>query len=69
MAENDRITTMKLKMKTKDRIDKLRAHKRDSYDEILQRLLGILNVCRANPESAQEKLIQLEHLRKKNRVE
>lgn len=69
MAENDKITTIKLKHKTKDRIDKLRAHRRDSYDEILQRLLGILNVCRADPGLAQEKLEQLEHLRKKNKVE
>lgn len=70
MAESnkDKITTIKVSVGTKERIDKLRAHKRDSYDEILQRLLGILNVCRADPDSAQEKLVKLEQLRKRNSV-
>jgi hypothetical protein len=54
------ITTIKLDKRTKDRLDKLRTHRRETYDEILQRVLGILNICRADPEGAQEKLIAIE---------
>jgi Zn-finger protein len=66
--ENNKITTIKVKQKTKERIDKLRVHRKDSYDEILQRLLGILNVCRADPDQAQERLEKMESLRKRNKV-
>ncbi|MBU0466186.1 MAG: hypothetical protein KJ718_00265 [Nanoarchaeota archaeon] len=62
------ITTIKLKRKTKERLDKLKVHKRDSYDEIVQRVLGILNTCRSDPDNAQEKLENLEQLRKRNKV-
>ncbi len=46
------ITTIKLSRKTKDRLEKLRAYKRESYEEILQKILEILNMCRAEPEKA-----------------
>ncbi|MBU0760783.1 MAG: hypothetical protein KJ600_06240 [Nanoarchaeota archaeon] len=61
-------TTIKLKKKTKERLDKLRVHKRDSYDEIVQRMFNILSVCRADPETAQKKLEKLEQLRRRNRM-
>ncbi len=63
MATSD-ITTIKLNKKTKDRIDKLRMHKRETYDEILQTLLDILNTCRANPEKAKARLLKMEKLSK-----
>jgi len=66
--EKDKITTVKLQRKTKERIDRLKVHKRDSYDDILQRMLGILNVCRSDPDEAQEKLEKMEQLRKRNKV-
>ena len=58
--QNREITTIKLNKKTKQRLDRLRVHKRDSYDEIVQRMLSILNTCRVNPVRAQSKLIFLE---------
>ena len=63
------ITTIKLNRKTKERIEKLRVHKRESYDDIMQRVLGILNVCVRDPETARERLVGIERLRKKNRAE
>ena len=64
--EKSQITTVKIQKQTKERLDKLRVHRRDSYDEIVQRILGILNVCRRNPDEAQETLEKLEALAKKN---
>lgn len=66
--ESDKITTIKLMRKTKDRLDKLRVHKRETYDEILQRTLGILNLCVMNPERAQGKLKGLEQLRRRSKA-
>ncbi|MFH1290121.1 MAG: hypothetical protein ABIH92_01815 [Nanoarchaeota archaeon] len=60
MEERKEITTIKLKKKTKNRLDKLRKHKRESYEEIVERILGLLNVLRSEPFEAQEKLFSLE---------
>ncbi|MBI5804332.1 hypothetical protein HY450_03750 [Candidatus Pacearchaeota archaeon] len=65
--KNNEITTIKIKRKTKDRFEKLRLHEKESYDEIVQRILNILNVCRANPENAQEKLERIEELRRRKK--
>lgn len=59
MAKEE-ITTIKLKKQTKTRLEKLRVHKRETYEEILQSMLGILNLCRSDPEKAQEKLVAIE---------
>lgn len=67
-SNKDKITTIKVQTQTKERLDKLRVHRKDSYDEIVQRMLGILNVCRRNPEVAQETLEKMEALAKKNKV-
>jgi hypothetical protein len=62
--KNDEITTIKLNRKTKERLDKLRVHKRETYDEILQRVLSILNICITNPELARSKLASIERQKK-----
>lgn len=54
------ITTIKLNKKTKERLEKLRVHHRETYEEIVQRILDILNICRANPERARRQLIHIE---------
>lgn len=61
-----KITTVKLLKDTKARLDKLRIHKRETYDDILQELLSILNLARISPEKARAKLIAIE---RKNRVD
>tara|TARA_Y100000034_G_scaffold121622_1_gene166066 strand:+ start:3867 stop:4076 length:210 start_codon:yes stop_codon:yes gene_type:complete len=67
MPEKDKITTIKLSSTTKSRLDKLKAHKRDSYDDILQRLLGILNICTINPEKSRSRLAQINRQNRKLR--
>lgn len=58
--EKDKITTIKLSKKTKDRLDKLKVYKRESYEEIIQKVLEILNLVRTNPEQARGKLIAID---------
>lgn len=52
-------TTIKLDKKTKKRLDRLKSYRRESYDDVLQKVLGILNICRINPEKARMRLIQI----------
>lgn len=62
MAEEkkSKITTIKISHETKERIDKFRAHRRETYEEIAQRILNILNLCRINPEAAKLRLNKME---------
>lgn len=54
------ITTIKLQKKTKRRLNKLKIHKRETYEEVLQKVLGILNICRNNPEKARAILLKID---------
>ncbi len=56
------ITTIKLRKNTKNRLDKLKTHKRDSYEDITQRILEILNLCRLNPLRAKAKLMEIDKM-------
>lgn len=58
-----KITTIKLLEETKNRIEKLREHKRESYDDILRKILYVLNAAREDPEKAKKILERIDLLR------
>ena len=47
----DKITTIKLEKSTKDRLDGLKEHHRESYDEVIQKVLNIINITVRSPVS------------------
>jgi hypothetical protein len=55
-----KITTIKLSKETKERIDKLKVYRRESYEEIIQKMLEILNLVRTSPEQARAKLVGID---------
>ena len=62
--EGQNITTIKLAKSTKARLDNLRIYKHETYEEILQKMLELLNVCRSAPERARSYLVDLDRQRK-----
>jgi len=56
----EKISTIKLSNLTKQRLLKLKGHKRDSFEDIIANILEILNTCRNNPEKARVELIHLD---------
>ena len=60
-----KITTIKLLEETKLRIEKLREHKRESYDDILRKILYVLNAARDSPEKAKRILERISELRER----
>ncbi|NPE26461.1 hypothetical protein HNV12_00465 [Methanococcoides sp. SA1] len=62
---NGKITTIKLLEETKLRLEKLREHKRESYDDILRKILYVLNTARDSPESAKRVLEKISALRER----
>ncbi|MBS3065714.1 hypothetical protein J4229_01575 [Candidatus Pacearchaeota archaeon] len=66
MNENkeSKITTIKLTRATKDRLDNLREYKRETYEEIIEKMLEILNFCKINPLRARAKLLKIDNRHK-----
>ena len=62
-APKGKITTIKLLEETKLRIEKLREHRRESYDDILRKILYVLNAARESPEKSKRILERISELR------
>jgi len=43
------ITTIKLEKETKSRLDKLKEHEKESYNQVIKKILYILNLIRRDP--------------------
>jgi hypothetical protein len=52
-------TTIKLMRETKSRLNKLKEFERESYDQIIRKMLYVLNVTRTNPEKAKRILQEI----------
>ncbi|MDP2946845.1 MAG: hypothetical protein Q8N88_01910 [Nanoarchaeota archaeon] len=63
--DSSKITTLKLTEETKSRIEKLREHKKESYDDILKKILYVLNVLREEPEKAKRILEKISEIRER----
>ena len=61
----EKVTTIKLLEETKFRVEKLREHKRESYDDILRKILYVLNIARYDPDKAKRILEKISSLRQR----
>ena len=61
--KNNEITTIKLDRKTKNRLEHLREHK-ETYNEIINKALNILNICLKKPLLANKILRDIERSKK-----
>jgi hypothetical protein len=59
------ITTIKLKKETKERLDHLKEYRRESYEDIIKKILGILNILKSEPVKARGILYRINLKRKK----
>lgn len=62
---NTTSTTIKLSRGTKERLDNLKEYERETYEEILCKILGVLNICKINPEKARARLISVDRQKKR----
>ena len=64
---NERIiTTIKISKKTKERLENLRSYRRESYEEIMEKIFNVLNICRADPDKARLKLLIIDKEKRRN---
>lgn len=45
----DNITTIKIEKKTKDRLEGLKEYSRETYEEVINKILDIINITIRNP--------------------
>ncbi|MFH1095207.1 MAG: hypothetical protein V1728_03245 [Candidatus Micrarchaeota archaeon] len=61
-------TTIKLHAKTKRQLDKWREYRRESYDDVIQKLVHIAETAREEPELSQEAVEAIEAARERIRA-
>jgi uncharacterized protein (UPF0147 family) len=62
------ITTIKIDKKTKQRLDNLKEYERESYEEVLRKILYILNTIRRDSEIANNVLRNIDrNIKRKQR--
>lgn len=54
------ITTIKLEKETKERLERLKEHKRETFNEVIKKILYILNQIRKDPLSANNILSKID---------
>ncbi len=65
MKSKSTITTLKLEKETKERLEKLREHKRETYDDIIRKIMYVLNTVRDEPIKARAILEFIDEKRKR----
>jgi hypothetical protein len=69
MVKKNQISTVKLQKETKDRMQNLKVYNRETYDELIQKMLSILNTLKQNPERAQARLRAIDTQKRKKQVQ
>ena len=59
-----RLTTIQLEKSTKNKLEKLKEYKRETYDELVNKLIEISEFVNAEPELKEEFLEEIEDARK-----
>ena len=63
----EKITTIKVQQETKSRLNKLKEYNLESYDQLLRKMLYVLNMCRKNPERAKKFLEKVDESIKRDK--
>ncbi len=61
----NQITTIKLTKETKNRLERLKEHPRETADQLIRKILWILSTARHDHTHAQETLDRIDEIRKR----
>ncbi len=64
----ENISTIKVHKQTKKRLERLKEHPRETYEQVLRKILYILNVSKKNPEKAQRIFNKIDSTLKRKEV-
>lgn len=58
-------TTIKINLDTKHQLDQFREYKRESYDELIRKMIFIVKKVKTQPELSKEAITAIENARKR----
>ena len=58
-------TTIKIKLGTKHQLDQFREYRRESYDELIQKMIYIVKNVKTQPELSKDVITAIENARKR----
>ncbi len=58
-------TTIKINLDTKHQLDQFREYKRETYDELIRKMIYIVKKVKTKPELSKEAIIAIENARKR----
>jgi predicted DNA-binding protein len=68
-TNKESITTIKLEKETKQRLSRLKEHERETYDQVIRKILYILTRIRKDPVSANRLLTRIDrNIKGKNMI-
>ena len=59
------VTTIKIKLDTKHQLDQFKEYKRESYDELIRKMIYIVKKVKTQPELSKEAITAIENARKR----
>lgn len=62
------ITTIKISKDTRERLIKLKEHERETFNDILNKMFYVLNICKKSPEKAQKILNNIDKRIKRREI-
>jgi hypothetical protein len=63
-----KITTIKISTETRERLAKLREYERETFNDVLNKVFYVLNMCKKEPEKAQKFLTNIDRRIKKREI-
>lgn len=60
----EEITTIKLSKKTKSRLDNLKEYKRETYEDIINKILDVMNLFKSDQEEVKRRLALMDQKRR-----
>lgn len=58
-------TTIKLHGETKQQLDRFREYKNESYDEVIKKMVFIIEKCKEEPELSKQTIMEIEKARER----
>ncbi len=58
-------TTIRLKMQTKQELDKFKQYKNESYNELIRKLVYIVKLCENEPKLSQKSIKEIKEARER----
>ncbi|MEK6860027.1 MAG: hypothetical protein AABX54_04400 [Nanoarchaeota archaeon] len=55
-----KVTTIKISTETRQRLEKLKEYDRETYNDVLNKIFYVLNICKKEPEKAQRILSNID---------